>query len=268
MQEGLANICLITEFRTVLKIKIESVIPKKMDGSSEQNAGMRRFFEKTLTNLTRTLDFSKPRPLLLASPGFVATDFKAYIQKQGQEKTDKVLLEVARSATVVHSNTGHLHSLNEILKSPEVLSQMKDMKFAREARYIDQFFEKLKRDDGTAWYGTRAVEKAVADGAVGPGGGLLLLNNSLFRNEDLAVRKRYVALVDAVQAGGGEARILSSDHESGQRLRMIGDVAAVLNYPMMDLDEDEEDEQGGEVQNGGIRHRDEEMDADMLQSVI
>ncbi|KAL2202304.1 hypothetical protein CC79DRAFT_1338372 [Sarocladium strictum] len=268
MQEGLANICLITQFRTVLKLRIESVVPKKRDGSSDQKQGLRKFFDKTLTSLVRTIDFKKPRPLLIASPGFIATDFKKYIETKGREETDKVLLEVARVATVVHSNSGHLHSLNEILKSPEVLSRMKDMKFAKEAQYIDNFFDLLKRDDGTAWYGTAAVEKAVADGAVGPGGGVLLLNNSLFRSEDLTVRKKYVSLVDKVKLDGGDARILSSDHESGQRLHMMGDIAAILNYPMHDLDDDEdEDGQNGDAVQGQ-RHRDEELDEDMLQSVI
>ena len=268
MQEGLANICLITQFRTVLKVRIESVVPKKRDGSADQKQGMRKFFDKTLTSLTRAIDFKKPRPLLIASPGFIATDFKKYIETLGRQNVDKVLMEVARVSVVVHSNSGHLHSLNEILKSPEVLAQMKDMKFAKEAQYIDNFFDLLKRDDGTAWYGTGAVEKAVEDGAVGPGGGVLLLNNSLFRSQDLAVRKRYVALVDKVQADGGEARILSSDHESGQRLHMMGDIAAILNYPMHDLDEDEEEDEQQNGANQAPRHREDELDADMLQSVI
>ncbi|CCT68881.1 related to DOM34-functions in protein translation to promote G1 progression and differentiation [Fusarium fujikuroi] len=239
MQEGLANICLITPFRTVLKVRVESVIPKKRDLASDQDAGMRRFFEKTLSTLLRTMDFTESRPLLLASPGFVAGDFKQYIANQGRDKADKVLTAVAKQATVVHSNSGHVHSLNEILKSPEVLAKMKDMKFARETQYVDQFFEMLKLDDGRAWYGTSAVEKAVKEGAVGPGGGVLLVNNSLFRSEDLALRKKYVALVDKVRSDGGEARVLSSDHESGQRLTMLGDIAAILNYPMLDLDEDD-----------------------------
>ncbi|KAI1032724.1 hypothetical protein LB504_006601 [Fusarium proliferatum] len=242
MQEGLANICLITPFRTVLKVRVESVIPKKRDLASDQDAGMRRFFEKTLSTLLRTMDFTQSRPLLLASPGFVAGDFKQYIANQGRDKADKVLTAVAKQATVVHSNSGHVHSLNEILKSPEVLAKMKDMKFARETQYVDQFFEMLKLDDGRAWYGTSAVEKAVKEGAVGPGGGVLLVNNSLFRSEDLALRKKYVALVDKVRSDGGEARVLSSDHESGQRLTMLGDIAAILNYPMLDLDEDDADE--------------------------
>ncbi|KAF7563642.1 hypothetical protein G7046_g446 [Stylonectria norvegica] len=265
MQEGLANICLITQFRTVLKIRIESVIPKKRDAASDQDAGMRRFFEKTLSTLLRTMDFSVSRPLLLASPGFVAADFKQYIANQGRDKMDKVLTAVAKQATVVHSNSGHVHSLNEVLKSPEVLAKMKDMKFAKEAMYVDQFFDMLKLEDGRAWYGASSVEKAVNDGAVGPGGGVLLVNNSLFRSEDLGTRKKYVALVDKVRNDGGEARVLSSDHESGQRLSMLGDIAAILNYPMLDLDDDGEVDE--EVDNSDDRNAREQGD-DMMDSII
>ncbi|KOS21206.1 Protein pelota [Escovopsis weberi] len=266
MHEGLANVCLVTQFRTVLKSRVESVVPKKRDTSAEQDAGLRKFFDKVLASLTRAIDFSDPRPLLLAGPGFVAGDFRDYVAKKAADKSDKALMGVARVATVVHANSGHVHSLNEVLKSAPVLAKMKDMKFARETQAVDAFFEMLKRDDGRAWYGSRAVERAIADGAVGPGGGVLLMNNSLFRSDDLATRKKYVALVDKVKSDGGDAKILSSDHESGQRLKMVGDIAAVLNYPMLDLDaDDEEDQQEPAAQP---TRRNEEEEYDMLDSVI
>ncbi|KAI0138740.1 hypothetical protein F4776DRAFT_619768 [Hypoxylon sp. NC0597] len=248
MQEGIANICLITEYRTILKQRVESTIPKKRSSSSEQDAGMKRFFDKTLSTLTRSIDFSIPRPLLLASPGFVAADFKKYISDEGARRTDKTLIAMAKEATVVHSSSGHLHSLNEILKSSEVLATMKDMKFSKETRYMDEFFDKLRKDDGRAWYGTAPVEKAVREGAVGRGGGVLLINNSLFRSQDIGTRRRYVAMVDKVKEDGGEARILSSDHESGQRLDALGGIAAILTYPMLDLDEDEDQADGGQAE--------------------
>ncbi|KAF5130364.1 Protein pelota [Metarhizium anisopliae] len=265
MQEGLANICLITQFRTVVKTRVESVVPKKRDTAADQDAGLKRFFEKTLSSLLRAVDFSDSRPLLLASPGFVAQDFKEFIAKRGRDKSDKVLTAVSKQATVIHANSGHVYSLNEVLKSPEVIAKMKDMSYIKEAQYMDNFFDLLKMDDGRAWYGTKAVEKAVADGAVGPGGGVLLVNNSLFRSQELATRKKYVALVDKVKNDGGEARILSSDHESGQRLKMMGDIAATLNYPMMDLDDDGEDE---DEPQAVVPERNHEDDYGMLDSVI
>ncbi|KAG5925629.1 hypothetical protein E4U42_004103 [Claviceps africana] len=266
MQEGLANICLVTQFRTVLKTRVESVVPKKRDTAADQDAGLKRFFDKTLSSLLRAVDFSDSRPLLLASPGFVAADFKEYVAKQGRDKSDKVLTVVAKQATVIHAHSGHIYSLNEVLKSPEVMARMKDMNYTREAQAMTNFFDLLKLDDGRAWYGSTAVEKAVEDGAVGPGGGVLLINNSLFRSQDLATRKKYVALVDKVHLDGGEARILSSDHESGQSLKMMGDIAAMLNYPMFDLDEAEEEE--GQAAAVAANERNHEEDYDMLYSVI
>lgn len=243
MHEGLANICLITEYRTILKQRVETTIPKKRAAGADQASGMRRFFDKVLATLLRDIDFSKPRPLLLASPGFVAADFKKHVADEATRKGDKTQMAMGRAATVVHSSSGHLHSLNEILKSPEVLATMKDMKFSRETRAMDELFDRLRRDDGRAWYGAGPVAKAVREGAVGRGGGVLLINNSLFRSLDLATRKRYVALVDRVRADGGDARILSSDHESGQRLDALGGIAALLTYPIHDLDEEDDDDE-------------------------
>lgn len=251
MQEGIANICLITEYRTILKQRVESTIPKKRAASSDQTSGMRRFFDKVLGTLTRSVDFSSPRPLLLASPGFVAGDFKKFIGEEGARRGDKMLMAMAKEATVVHSSSGHLHSLNEILKSPEVLATMKEMKFSKETRAMDEFFDRLRRDDGRAWYGASTVAKAVNEGAVGRGGGVLLVNNSLFRSLDIATRKKYVALVDKVREDGGDARILSSDHESGQRLDALGGIAALLTYPIHDLDEEEEEEEAAQDDEGG-----------------
>ena len=244
MQEGLANVCLITDFRTVVKQRVESPIPRKRSSARDAAGGMAAFFEKTLSALRGAADFTMPRTLLLASPGFVAQDFRAHMQSEAARTADKTLQRMARDAVVVHSSTGHVHSLNEVLKSAEVQKTMRDTRFTTETMLMDQFYDRLRKDDGKAWYGTKPVEKAVADGAVGRGGGVLLVNNAFFRSMDVATRKKYVALVDKVKEDGGEARLLSSDHESGKRLDALGGIAAILTYPMFDLDEDDEDEDG------------------------
>lgn len=252
MHEGMANICLITEYRTILKQRVEHTVPKKRSAASDQTAGMRRFYDKTLRTLMRTIDFTTPRPLLLASPGFYAEDFKKYMAQEAIKSGDKNMMAVAKQATVVHSSSGHLHALNEVLKSPEVTATMVDMKFAKETRAMDDFYDRLRRDDGRASYGIGPVEKAVNEGAVGAGGGVLLVNNSLFRSLDIATRKRYVALVDKVRADGGDARILSSDHESGKRLDCLGAIAAIFTYPIHEEDEDQGNQNGEEEGEGMI----------------
>lgn len=117
----------------------------------------------------------------------------------------------------------------------------------RETSLMDKLMELLRKDDGRAWYGHKEVTRAVDKGAVGRGGGVLLISNALFRSQDIETRKRWVGLVDKVRdVEGGEVRVLSSEHESGKRLEGLGNVAAILTFPLEDLDEDEDgnDERG------------------------
>lgn len=104
----------------------------------------------------------------------------------------------------------------------------------------------LRKDDGRAWYGPREVELAAEKGALGKGGGVLLISNALFRAQDVGVRRRWVRLVDQVRdVEGGEVRVLSSEHESGKRLDALGGIAAILTFPLDGLD-DEVDDDGEE----------------------
>lgn len=242
MQEGLASICLITEFQTILKQRIETGIPRKRAGrSGDHDKGLQRFYGVVLEALKRHVDISQPRPLLIASPGFTAAGFQQYIIDDATRRGDKAVMTNKANFVVVHSGSGHLHSLNEVLGSAEVQKKLKDTKYAKETRYMDDFMTMLRKDDGRAWYGPTEVEKAVEQGAVGRGGGILLINNNLFRSQEIGVRKRWVALVDKVKEDGGEARILSSDHDSGKRLEGLGGIAAILTYPLEDLDEEDDE---------------------------
>ncbi|CAL00773.1 uncharacterized protein An07g07310 [Aspergillus niger] len=254
MQEGLAHICFIGQFQTILKQKIEMSVPRKRHGGGDHDKGMSKFFQVTLDTLLRQLEFNTSsasltssetvRPVLLASPGFVASGFQKYIQSQASTSTP-ALKRLLPSIVVVHSASGYLHSLAEVLQSPAVKTILADTKYARETKLMDDFLDQLRKETNKATYGPREVEFAVDQGAVGRGGGVLIISNRLFRSQDVAERKRWVSLVDRVRdVEGGEVRVLSSDHESGRRLDGLGGVAALLTFPI--LDEDIEGE--GEVE--------------------
>jgi len=239
MSEGLANICLITEHQTILRQRIETSLPKKRPGKpgSDHDKSVQRFFSTTLETLLRQLDMTNLKPLLIASPGFTATSFQTYIKSTATARADKSLSALCEKIIIAHSASGHLHSLAEVLASPAIRAKLSDTKFARETELMDRFTEMLRKDDGRAWYGPKEVEAAVEKGGVGRGGGVLLLSDSLFRAQDIAIRRRWVALVDRVrETEGGEVRVLSSMHESGKRLEGLSGVAAILTFPLEDLD--------------------------------
>lgn len=260
MQDGLANICLITTHQTILRQRIEVSLPKKRPGkpSGDHDKSVQKFYSTVLDSLLRQLDLANLKPLLLASPGFTAGGFQQYIKSTASTRADKTLQAIAAQTIVAHSASGHLHSLAEVMASPAVTSKLSDTRFARETALMDQFFTMLRKDDGRAWYGPKEVETAVEKGAVGRGGGVLLISNALFRSQDVATRRRWVGLVDKVaQDEGGEVRVLSSMHESGKRLEGLGGIAAILTFPLDDMDEVEggEDLDDIEAPSNGVEGR-------------
>jgi protein pelota len=51
-----------------------------------------------------------------------------------------------------------------------------------------------------------------------------------------------VGIVEDVKAAGGEVLIFSSIHESGKQLDQLTGVAAILNFPLPEVESDDEEE--------------------------
>ncbi|RMD39833.1 hypothetical protein DV735_g5296, partial [Chaetothyriales sp. CBS 134920] len=253
MQEGVASICFITQSQTILKQRVAIAVTRKRrvaGRSKEHDKELQKFFRTVLDTLLRQLeslmegkDSSTAFPILIASPGFTGTAFVKFIKETAITRGNKMLQDLVKRKIflVIHSSSGSLYSLKEVLQSREVLARMKDTKYSRETGLMDRFFTLLRKEDGRAWYGSKEVEDAVDRGAVGRGGGVLLISHALFRSPDIATRRRWVHLVDRVRKEeGGEVRILSSDHESGRRLESLGGIAAILTYPIDDMEDEDE----------------------------
>lgn len=241
MQEGKAAVVGLGAERTVVRGRVDVSVPGK--GRAGHEKGLEKFFQVTMETMLRHVDLAEALPILLASPGFTAAAFLKYVNETAVRTGDKALMAQRANFIVVHSSSGHVHALNEVLQGAEVQARLKDTRYARETRLMEEFMALLRKDDGRVWYGPREVERAVEKGAVGRGGGVLLISNGLFRAQDVAIRRRWVTLVDKVKdEEGGEVRVLSSEHESGKRLEGLGGIAAILTFPLEDLDEDEVEE--------------------------
>ncbi|EON69861.1 translation factor pelota [Coniosporium apollinis CBS 100218] len=263
MGTGIGNICLVTENQTILRQRVESMMPKKRyDGSGKLEAAQDKFFSTLLTTLLTHLDLTiqPPKPLLLASSDFTASAFQAYIKRTAINTANKPLQSLLPAIIIAHSSSAHVHALADVLKSPAVLQKLSNTKYARESSLMDRLEELLRKDDGRAWYGPREVERAVEKGAVGRGGGALLISNALFRSQKIEERRRWVGLVDRVkEVEGGEVRVLSSLHESGKRLESLGNVAAILTFPLEDLDEEDEGDGDGGVDGTRVEGEGEDV---------
>jgi protein pelota len=52
-----------------------------------------------------------------------------------------------------------------------------------------------------------------------------------------------------VKSGGGEVRIFSTMHVSGEQLSQLGGIAAILRFPIPDIEDEEEEEEEKEPSN-------------------
>ncbi len=60
---------------------------------------------------------------------------------------------------------------------------------------------------------TRADEAKAVD--------TLLITDNLFRSSDLQTRKKYIELVESVKQNGGDVKVMSTMHVSGERKFII-----------------------------------------------
>lgn len=242
MEEGVAHLCLLTDNMTVLRNKIEKSIPRKSrgeGGGGNHDKAITKFLDMVQSTMLRNFDLTKLKVVILASPGFTASLLQKNIMEHAVKDDNKLIMKNKSKFLVVHSSTGYLQGLEEVLKDPSVQKRLNDTKYAREVNIFDEFQKSLNDDDDKAWYGPSEVAKAVEIGAVK----YLLLTDTLFRSDDISVRKHYIKLSDEVKSQGGEVLIFSSLHESGEQLDQLTGVASILKYPVADLDEEEEEEE-------------------------
>ncbi|XP_063077321.1 protein pelota homolog [Engraulis encrasicolus] len=243
MQEGLANIVLVTSAMTLLRAKIEVTIPRKRRGSCTQHEkALERFYEAVMQGILRHINFDVVKCVLVASPGFVKDQFITYLYKEAVRQDNKLLLENRPKFMTVHSSSGHKYSLKEILSDPTVTSRLSDTKAAGEVKALEEFYKMLQHEPDRAFYGLGHVEKASEALAID----ILLISDELFRHQDVATRSRYVRLVDSVRDNGGNVRVFSSLHVSGDQLNQLSGVAAILRFPIADMSEGEEDSSSDE----------------------
>nr|XP_055032094.1 protein pelota homolog [Misgurnus anguillicaudatus] len=243
MQEGLANLVLVTPAMTLLRTKIEVTIPRKRKGScSQHDKALDRFYEAVMQGILRHFNFEVVKCVLVGSPGFVKDQFISYLFKEAVRQDCKILLENRSKFMLVHSSSGHKYSLKEILCDPAVTSRLSDTKAAGEVKALEDFYKMLQQEPDRAFYGLAHVEKASEALAID----ILLISDKLFRHQDIATRSRYVRLVDSVRENGGIVRIFSSLHVSGEQLNQLSGVAAILRFPIADVSEAEDDSSSDE----------------------
>lgn len=234
MQEGLANILLVGKSMTSTRSRIETSIPRKHGPAiAGYESALKKFFENVLQAFLKHVDFNVVRCAVIASPGFTKEQFHRHLMLEAERRQLRPIIENKSRIILVHTSSGYKHSLKEVLDAPNVMSMIKDTKAAQEVRALKDFFNMLSNDPARACYGPKHVEIAHERMAVQT----LLITDDLFRNSDVITRQKYVGLVNSVKNSGGTAHIFSSMHVSGEQLAQLTGIAAILRFPLPDLED-------------------------------
>jgi protein pelota len=253
IDEGLANLFLVGASVTSHRAKVEKSMPRKTGAAAlGYDKALKTFHKNTLDAVLRHVDLEKVKCFVVAGPGFAKDAFLRYADLEcarltssddtpsdkkssnGERKIDQTLhaFRVHRKKIIeTHASTAYRGALREVLESPSVARLIKDTKASLEIAALDEFFQTLANKPERALYGPAHVFAAHELGAIDT----LLIADGLFRCADANARRRWVALVEEVEAGGGVARVFSSAHESGKQLGELTGVAATLRFPLPDL---------------------------------
>uniref|UniRef100_A0A915J3R7 ERF1 domain-containing protein n=1 Tax=Romanomermis culicivorax TaxID=13658 RepID=A0A915J3R7_ROMCU len=241
---------------TLNKTCWDSIYIERVDMACDP--GLNRFFDNIIQAIVRHIDFDIVKCVLIASPGFLKEQFFDYLMQQASKDGNKILLDNRPKFLLVHSSSGFKHALKEVLADPQVASKLSDTKASNEVKTLETFFETLQNEPGRAYYGFAHVNRAKEAQAIES----LLVTDSLFRSKDLDQRKKYVNLVEEVKEQGGLVKLFSSLHVSGEQLQQLCGVAAILRFPMPEIeeeleledDENEETEDVGRTDNNNVDH--------------
>jgi len=238
MDEGLANLCIVSNMTTLVKAKIEKNIPKKFSGIYHYDKAMQGFFENILQAIINSIDFNVIKAFVIASPGFVNQNFFKFLNEMSEKQEYSILKTNKEKFILVKSSSGYKGALNEVLADPNVMNKLKDTKAIKEIEALDRFYKILQQDADRVAYGHKYVMEAKEHSAIKE----LLICDSLFRTKNFSMRQVYVDLVDKVKDNGGEVYIFSRSHVSGEKLNDLSGIAAILRFPlnMEYLDEQED----------------------------
>ncbi|KAL3136892.1 hypothetical protein ABBQ32_006501 [Trebouxia sp. C0010 RCD-2024] len=236
--EGLANLCLVGSSCTLQRARIETNMPRKRGAAAAgYDKSLESFFRKVYDAISRHVDWDVVKCLVIAGPGFTKDSFKTFLEAEALRQDNRALILNKQKVLVSSASSAYKHSLKEVMASPGIASQIKDTKAAKETQALQAFYDMMARDSARAFYGPGHVQAAHELGAVQT----LLITDTLFRVNNVVQRQKYATLVEQVQEAGGEAIIFSGMHVSGEQLNQLTGLAAILRFPLPDLEDEELD---------------------------
>ncbi|KAJ1378334.1 Translation release factor pelota [Sesbania bispinosa] len=212
----------------------------KIENSSSQPARSKAnsanvFYREVFSAFVKHVDFDVVKNVVIASDATRnKEEFRRFLLSEAKRLRMKWIEENKSRIVVVGSGgKNNKGDLGEILGDSAVMNVIKDSKVGMEIRAFRDLWDMVSKNSDLACYGPKNVESANEMRAIET----LLITDELYRNEEIGTRQRYAGLVKAVKENGGKALVYSSMHVSAPQLAQLTGVAAILRFPLPDLED-------------------------------
>lgn len=150
---------------------------------------------------------------LIIGPGFAKDHFVAWLKDKAPDIAKRCLVDSTAHAGVV--------GIREAMRRGLVDRVDKEARVALETRMVEKVLEAIAANQPSA-YGDAEVKRALEAGAAN----LLLVTDRLVREGDGEV------LLNSAKRTQCEGHVISTGHEAGKRLDLMGGAAAMLRYAL------------------------------------
>lgn len=200
-------------------------------GGNRRNLSV--FFENVFHAFRKHVDFTVLRCMVIGGPGNTKDEFRRYLLSESKRLRLKSFDDHKSRIVLVDVDCIDKEGLKQVLCDSGTMNLIKDTKSAMEVKAMKDLNDMLFDDSDRACYGPKSVDMAQGMMAIET----LLITDDLLKSRDVVVRQKYYELVNSVKKAGGKTLIYSSVHVSGEQLAQLTGVAAILRFPLPDIDD-------------------------------
>lgn len=181
--------------------------------SSDRDASEKEYHGEVCSTIKNFVESKDIPSVIIAGPGLT----KKKVHSRLKEKYPQIAENTHLGNT---SHTGK-SGLNEIIRRGIVKRVSEEDRASLETSLVEEMLKRVS-ENGKATYGEDEAKKAAEMGAIEK----LLVSDEKLRKE----REKVAPIIKETRNKGGEAFIVSSEHEAGEKLSRLGGLGALLRY--------------------------------------
>ncbi|CAK9178851.1 unnamed protein product [Ilex paraguariensis] len=204
-----------------------------IEGSTGHKSGSNKFFENVFRAFTKHIDLDVIRCVVIGSLGSIKDEFRNYLLSEALKLKMKSITNSKSRIVLLDTKALYINSLKEVLNEATVMDLIKDTKAATEIKAFKEFTDMVSSNSDRACYGPKSVETANELTAIET----LMITDDLYKSEEIETRQKYIELVKSVKKASGKVLVFSSTHVCYEKLAQLTGIAAILRFPLPDLEE-------------------------------